>query len=218
MTKGKATLRFIGSIIWFAGICYMFWLLREVPHGGWYDNEKILRLGNKSDVFFAIGFLGLFQSAAFVKMFLGCVNNGFNTRYDDVYTDSSGREVKREMNADATMGGCFLSMAIGILLMFVISAFASPIVFCYNLYNFIDAWSRETRLAGFFKFIAVVLVVASVVGTYFGGKWLYTQIDEIYRYKEKMHRKQQQTYGLGTLQPNYIAMDINDSEENVMQN
>ena len=138
MTKGKATLRLIGSLIWLAGICYIFWIMRVVPQGGWYDNADVLKFGDKFEAFMSIGFLGLLQSAAFAKIFFSCLNSGLNTRYDDVYTDSSGREVKREMNADATMGGCFMSLILGFVLMFVASAIASPFVFCYNLYHFIE--------------------------------------------------------------------------------
>lgn len=195
MTKGKATLRFIGSLIWFAGICYMFWLLRVVPQGGWHDNADILKLGDKFEAFMSIGFLGLLQSAAFAKIFFGCLNDGLNTRYDDVYTDSSGREVKREMNADATISGCLVSLIVGFFLMFVASAVASPFVFCYNLYNFIDAWTRETVVAGFFKLVAILLVCAALAGTYFGGKWMYAQIDEVSKYKEMMRENRRGACG-----------------------
>ncbi len=201
MTKGKATLRFLGSLIWLAGICYIFWLMRVVPHGGWHDNADVLKMGDKFEAFMSIGFLGLLQSAAFARIFFSCLNSGLNTRYDNVYTDSSGREVKREMNADATMGGCFMSLIVGFLLMFVTSAIASPFVFCYNLYHFIEAWTRETALAGFFKLLAILLVCASLAGTYFGGKWLYSQIDEVSKYKEQMRARQRNTYGLMIPQP-----------------
>lgn len=194
MAKGKATLRFIGSLIWLAGICYIFWIMRVVPQGGWHDNADVLKMGDKFEAFMSIGFLGLLQSAAFARIFFSCLNSGLNTRYDNVYTDSSGREVKREMNADATMGGCFMSLILGFVLMFVASAIASPFVFCYNLYHFIDAWTRETALAGFFKLIAVLLVCASLAGTYFGGKWLYAQIDEVSRYKGSMHVRQRNSH------------------------
>ena len=84
--------------------------------------------------------------------------------------------------------------------MFVTSAIASPFVFCYNLYHFIGAWTRETAFAGFFKLLAVLLVCASLAGTYFGGKWLYVQIDEVSKYKEMMRARQRNTYGLMTPQ------------------
>jgi len=170
--------------------------MRVVPQGGWHDNEAVLKMGDKFEAFMSIGFLGLLQSAAFARMFFSCLNNGLNTRYDDVYTDSSGREVKREMNAEATMGGCFMSLIVGFVLMFVTSAIASPFVFCYNLYHFIEAWTRETALAGFFRLLAVLLVGASLAGTYFGGKWLYAQIDEVSKYKEMMRACQRKSYGL----------------------
>ena len=80
--------------------------------------------------------------------------------------------------------------------MFVTSAIASPFVFCYNLYHFIGAWTRETAFAGFFKLLAVLLVCVSLAGTYLGGKWLYSQIDEVSKYKEQMRTRQRNTYGL----------------------
>lgn len=200
MTKSQATIRFIGSLIWLAGILYLFNLMSVVPHGGWHDNSEVLEFGDKFQFFMSIGLAGLFQSAAFVKVFFGMLDHGLNTHYEDVYKDSSGREVKREYNTEATASGCLMSFIVGLLLMFVCSAIASPFVFCYNLCHFIDAWTRDTSAAGFFKLVAVILVIATLAGTYFGGKWLYAQVDEVGKYKDAVREQKERSRYSGCYQ------------------
>ena len=57
-----------------------------------------------SDVILNMGFLGFFMSAFTLKMWKEMMRNEHNTEYYDVYYDR-GREIKREKNADAKLGG-----------------------------------------------------------------------------------------------------------------
>ena len=186
MSRLKATLRFIGSLVWLAGIGYIIYILRVVPlDDGWKTSRDVLYFGDKFNTFMTIGFLGLLQSSAFVRTFFSCVGDGLNTRYDNVYYNSSGQEVGRETDHETTMMGCFMSIIIGFLLMFVTSALAAPFVFCYNLYHFINAWTWNSSHAGVFKFIAILLVCATLAGEFFAGKWLYEQVNTVCQYNKE---------------------------------
>ena len=182
MTKTRATFRFIGSLIWLAGMCYLFWLLSMVPKGGWHDNPTIVRMGERIVAIIMFGIPGLFQSAAFVKIFFFFQNMESNTKYYDVYTDSSGFEVGRSVSGEGKLLGCLLSFLLGLFLMLATSIVASPFVFCYNLYNFIAAWTRDTFLSALFKFIAILLICAFLVVTYLSGRWMFEQLQVVREY------------------------------------
>ena len=183
MTKARATIRFVGSLIWLAGIGYLFYIVQVVSQGGGDPDRDILFFGDKFNVIMCIGFVGLLQSSVFVKTFFGCVFGGLNTRVDNVYIDAAGREVEREMDGGSTLIGWIFSFFLGFILMFVTSALGGPFVFCYNLFHFFDAWTRETSFAFLFRFISILLICGMLAATYFGGKWLYIQVDAIGHYK-----------------------------------
>ena len=185
MSRLVATIRLIGSLVWLVAMGYQFNALRIVPQDGWETDQAFLRqFGDKFQVFMTIGFVGLLQSATFIKTFFSCIGDGFNTRYDNVYVDSSGYEVRREMNGESTLMGWLMSIIIGFLLMFVMSALASPFVFCFNIYHFIEAWTRDTSWSNVFKIMAILIVCSTLVGEYFAGKWFYTQVNTVCQYQK----------------------------------
>ena len=68
MSRLVATIRLIGSLVWLVAMGYQFNALRIVPQGGWETDQAFLRqFGDKFQVFMTIGFVGLLQSATFIK-------------------------------------------------------------------------------------------------------------------------------------------------------
>ena len=194
ITKFKATYRFIISLIWLAGIGRIFWVMRAVPQGGWQNNSEVLSIGGTWGVVMLFALLGVFQSlfqgVAFIKfaastVFSFMLSGSKSTLYD-VYYDSGGNEVHREVS-DAN-GGCCMDIVLGLLFTVASALVASPFVFCYNFYNFMTAWTRNTFLEGFFKLITFLLICAFLVATVLGCKWLYEQAEVVRKYQDNPRR------------------------------
>jgi len=115
-----------------------------------------------------MGFLGFFMSAFTLRMWKEMMRNEHNTEYYDVYYQN-GREIKREKNADAKLGGYFFTFCIGLLLAFVLSAVLSPIIFVYNLCMIVYS------VVG--KRIAILVIPFIVIGSAIGGFWTYNYLD-----------------------------------------
>ena len=156
--------KIIGMVIWLGGLVALCIGVREGSDLAAWKMEYI----SWSDVILNMGFLGFFMSAFTLKMWKEMMRNEHNTEYYDVYYER-GREIKREKNADAKLGGYFFTFFIGMLLAFVLSAVLSPFIFVYNLCMIV--------YSAVGKRIAILVIPFIVIGSAIGGFWTYNYLD-----------------------------------------
>ena len=156
--------RIIGMIIWLGGLVALCIGLREGSDLAAWKMKYV----SWFDVIMTMGFLGFFMSVSTLKMWKEMMRNEHNTEYYDVYYER-GREVRREQNADAKLGGYFFTFCMGLFLAFVLSAVLSPFIFVLNL--------CMIACSVFGKRISILVVPLIVIGSALGGYWTYNYLD-----------------------------------------
>ena len=156
--------KIIGMAIWLGGLVVLCVGVREGSDLAAWKMEYI----SWSDVMLNMGFLGFFMSASTLKMWKEMMRNEHNTEYYDVYYER-GREIKREKNAEAKLGGYFFTFCIGMLLAFVLSAILSPFIFVYNLCTLVYSTAGKRT--------AMLVIPFIIIGSAIGGFWTYNYLD-----------------------------------------
>ena len=176
LTKWQATYRFIISLIWLAVILNKFCPAIVAPQNGLHHAHVVPPMEDFLVVFLFFGFLGLFQclfqGKEFIKfaagIMLGSLISGPNIY--EVYKDSTGKEYRKPAD-----GGCVGSLIAGSVIVLALAFIASPVVFNYNFYNFIIVWTRNTRLAKFFRYVTILFLCTFNVASLYGFMWLFRQ-------------------------------------------
>lgn len=155
-------IRLLGSIIWAVALgvlCY------QISDGTQLERWNLHNL-SWFDVIGMLAIIGFLQSSFALQFFFAMLKDESNREYYDVYKDSQGREIRREINGDAKMSGCFFTFMIGLLLSVLLSAFLSPVFFVINIGSFLWYSLSETRSRWLLFFLIPLLVFGVAYGSY----------------------------------------------------